>query len=569
MNMRKNKKALTKNNIFDYKTQKAITLIALVITIIILLILAGVTIAALTGDNGILKSAIKAKEETEKAGQEEAEILNDLENAFTQEPESEEVPKVNDATPGKLSGDGTEENSYKIESAEDLINFLLKVESGKQVNFAGETIKLMTNLDLASKNSYVDPNSTTFGDYNGDGQTKGIYEEINDRNYTGLKWKYIKFEGVFDGNSNEIKNIYSKISDAYGEIGFIAYNNGGTIKNLTLSGEYQIEGIENEYTLIGALIGINKNGNIINCTNNIRMTLSDKDSEFKSSNRIGGVVGKNEGLVKNCINKAELLVDIENTYQTTVEAGVYVGGIIGNNAENATVNGCINYGKIDVNLSVKLQKEGNYKNIRIGGIVGTSDGRVINSVNYADLNVKDKRLGFDDTASIKLGGIAGNNGDGGLSEITNVINYGNINGETDDKLKIGGTVGENDASTPKLRNAYNKGTVTGKANTSELLIGGIIGDGEAIITRTYNTGNVVANSETKYIGGIIGDLHSDTNVTNSKYLSSTASGAAQGEETKGVERVDTLDVEEIKTLLNEGVKELNTQGDLIEWTNIQ
>ena len=27
--------------------------------------------------------------------------------------------------------------------------------------------------------------------------------------------------------------------------------------------------------------------------------------------------------------------------------------------------------------------------------------------------------------------------------------------------------------------------------------------------------------------------------------------------------------EEIKTLLNEGVKELNTQGDLIEWTNIQ
>ena len=44
-----------------------ITLIALVITIIILLILAGVTIAALSGDNGILQNAGKAKQENEKA----------------------------------------------------------------------------------------------------------------------------------------------------------------------------------------------------------------------------------------------------------------------------------------------------------------------------------------------------------------------------------------------------------------------------------------------------------------------------------------------------------------------
>ena len=39
------------------KGKKGITLIALVITIIVLLILAGVTIATLTGDNGILKQA--------------------------------------------------------------------------------------------------------------------------------------------------------------------------------------------------------------------------------------------------------------------------------------------------------------------------------------------------------------------------------------------------------------------------------------------------------------------------------------------------------------------------------
>ncbi len=44
------------------KKEQGITLIALVITIIVLLILAGVTIATLTGDNGLLTKAAKAKE---------------------------------------------------------------------------------------------------------------------------------------------------------------------------------------------------------------------------------------------------------------------------------------------------------------------------------------------------------------------------------------------------------------------------------------------------------------------------------------------------------------------------
>ena len=45
------------------KTNKGITLIALVITIIVLLILAGVSIAMLTGENGILTNTTKAKVE--------------------------------------------------------------------------------------------------------------------------------------------------------------------------------------------------------------------------------------------------------------------------------------------------------------------------------------------------------------------------------------------------------------------------------------------------------------------------------------------------------------------------
>ena len=53
------------------KTNSGITLIALVITIIVLLILAGVTIATLTGDNGILTKATEAKDKTEEGEEEE------------------------------------------------------------------------------------------------------------------------------------------------------------------------------------------------------------------------------------------------------------------------------------------------------------------------------------------------------------------------------------------------------------------------------------------------------------------------------------------------------------------
>ena len=53
------------------REKKGITLIALVITIIVLLILAGVTIATLTGENGILTKATEASKKTGQASAEE------------------------------------------------------------------------------------------------------------------------------------------------------------------------------------------------------------------------------------------------------------------------------------------------------------------------------------------------------------------------------------------------------------------------------------------------------------------------------------------------------------------
>ena len=62
------------------RNKKGITLIALVITIIVLLILAGVSISTITSKDGIVSKAQGAKEKTEVAKKEEEEYLSGLES---------------------------------------------------------------------------------------------------------------------------------------------------------------------------------------------------------------------------------------------------------------------------------------------------------------------------------------------------------------------------------------------------------------------------------------------------------------------------------------------------------
>ena len=65
------------------KRNNGITLIALVITIIVLLILAGVSISMLTSDNGIIKQAQSAKEETLNSSKKEAIALTMINREMT------------------------------------------------------------------------------------------------------------------------------------------------------------------------------------------------------------------------------------------------------------------------------------------------------------------------------------------------------------------------------------------------------------------------------------------------------------------------------------------------------
>ena len=89
------------------KSNKGITLIALVITIIVLLILAGVTIAALSGDNGILKRATEAKEQTNQKNDEETEKLAGYESTIDQYTNGATGGSGNGGQGGSGGGTGT------------------------------------------------------------------------------------------------------------------------------------------------------------------------------------------------------------------------------------------------------------------------------------------------------------------------------------------------------------------------------------------------------------------------------------------------------------------------------
>ena len=98
------------------KDNKGITLIALVITIIVLLILAGVSIAMLTGDNGLLTKANNSKTETlkaeavEKINMEAQALYADLLSGRTGEADTEIAKRLNANNNGinyTVTGSGT------------------------------------------------------------------------------------------------------------------------------------------------------------------------------------------------------------------------------------------------------------------------------------------------------------------------------------------------------------------------------------------------------------------------------------------------------------------------------
>ena len=98
-------------------TEKGITLVALVITIVILIILATVTINVAFGDGGLIEKAQQAKNLTEQATRNEQESLNSIMKQFNEIMSGEgdiENPNTNETTPDEPEPEEpTVENTLK------------------------------------------------------------------------------------------------------------------------------------------------------------------------------------------------------------------------------------------------------------------------------------------------------------------------------------------------------------------------------------------------------------------------------------------------------------------------
>ena len=159
------------------RKQTGITLIALVITVIVLLILAGVTIAALSGDNGILTRAKEAKEKTEQAQKDEEKILSEMENML----ENVNLDNVDlqDTNPAAT----IPENSIVLE---------------------GDANKGIVIKDK-NENEWVwveVPKTTVFS-----GLTIDTTQELTEQNYTDIKNKLIEYVGIYrNGSVSQTRN---------------------------------------------------------------------------------------------------------------------------------------------------------------------------------------------------------------------------------------------------------------------------------------------------------------------------------------------------------------------------
>ena len=134
--------------------QNGITLLALVITIVVLLILAGITIGAITGDNGILKNALSAKEKTEIANEreivEEATVRamgNNKRGNLVKAELQEELDKITGEGKTLVTTD-TEEQGYFVKFVNS--GRIYKVSIDGDVEYLGIENELITQAEIVA-----------------------------------------------------------------------------------------------------------------------------------------------------------------------------------------------------------------------------------------------------------------------------------------------------------------------------------------------------------------------------------------------------------------------------------
>ena len=253
------------------ENNRGITLIALVITIIVLLILAGVSISMLTGQNGILLQASNASRETEIASVKEQAQL-DISNWVAEELKNGREGKINDWEDIKMilnEANTDEENRYYVEVTQEgvktLNGYIVPIE------------ELYTN---SSENSDFDANELIIGtaintDKYGQKVTKYAVQTsemstnvwrlfYQDNNYTYLitdecmgSYKPIDYYSSYTDGSM-VSTIGQKLNPMLSEAGrfFVETNTSSNIRTTAWLTDTSKTGMWNEYKNEDAVFAI-------------------------------------------------------------------------------------------------------------------------------------------------------------------------------------------------------------------------------------------------------------------------------------------------------------------------
>ena len=204
------------------RREKGITLIALVITIIVLLILAGVSIAMLTGENGIIAQAKKAKEKTEISSEEEYIKLLITEykidnNTYGEELKEVEFNTLDDTTSIYDAETGTTyANGWFYLKPDDVKDYnfknsyIINYTTGEYVKYDDKIHRIVTNELLCITDGLVysaDPKNMTTSNSWGDAILHNFNE--GDEN-SGWTENALMFDGVDDGIEVKDNSDYSK-----------------------------------------------------------------------------------------------------------------------------------------------------------------------------------------------------------------------------------------------------------------------------------------------------------------------------------------------------------------------
>lgn len=317
-----------------YKESKAITLIALVITIIVLLILAGISISMLTGESGLLTKADNARGKTIE-GEETDQIklayssakVNNLGGTVTAQNIQDEL----DSSVGEGKTTVTDNGDGTIKVVFIDTNHNYNIENGVVSKIELQELHISNYSELLAFTNRINNDGETFENY--------IVYLDNDIQMEGDDWVVIgkpgdrfdpgaDFSGIFEGNNHMISNLSLTTSKKYnGLFG----SNKGTIRNLNVVGN-----ISGEIgTSIGLICGINL-GIISNCSANITCDVSwDGSNQYYL--RLGGITGDNSGVLQNCVVRGEIHSSGLNDSSAT-------GGIVGENCSE--VINCKNYATI-------------------------------------------------------------------------------------------------------------------------------------------------------------------------------------------------------------------------------